>query len=69
MPQLTIVFDDSFDKTLSDLVKFTNATSKADAIRLAVASYSYLKRQQREHKGAKVVVTDDVDLRKVIELP
>jgi len=67
MPQLTIVFDDSFDKTLSDLVKFTDATSKPDAIRRAVAGYSYLKRQQREHKGAKVVVTDDVGLRQESE--
>jgi hypothetical protein len=43
MPRYTIDFDDSFDKTLNDLTKSTDATTKADVIRRAVASYKYLK--------------------------
>jgi hypothetical protein len=69
MPRYTIDFDDKFDKTLSDLLKSTDATTKADVIRRAVASYSYLKKAQQENKNAKVVVTDDAKLRKEIVLP
>ena len=69
MPRYTIDFDDKFDKTLSDLLKSTDATTKADVIRRAVASYSYLKKAQQENKNAKVVVTDDGKLRKEIVLP
>jgi len=69
MPRYTIDFDNEFDKTLSDLVVNTDATTKADVIRRAVASYSYLKKQQRDNKDAKIVVTDDDKLRKEIVLP
>ena len=69
MPRYTIDFDKEFDKTLSDLVGTTDATTKADVIRRAVASYSYLKKQQRDNKDAKIVVTDDDKLRKEIVLP
>lgn len=69
MPRYTIDFDDKFDKTLSDLLKSTDATTKADVIRRAVASYSYLKKAQQENKGAKVVVTDNHSLNKEIVLP
>lgn len=69
MPRYTIDFDDHFDKTLTDLVKTTDATTKADVIRRAVASYSYLKKQQHAHKDAKVVITDDDQLNKEIVLP
>jgi hypothetical protein len=69
MPRYTIDFDDKFDKTLSDLLKSTDATTKADVIRRAVASYSYLKKAQQENKNAKVVVTDDGKLHKEIVLP
>jgi hypothetical protein len=69
MPRYTIDFDDKFDKTLSDLLKSTDATTKADVIRRAVASYSYLKKAQQENKNAKVVVTDDGKLRREIVLP
>ena len=69
MPRYTIDFDDKFDKTLSDLLKSTDATTKADVIRRAVASYSYLKKAQQENKNAKVAATDDAKLRKEIVLP
>jgi hypothetical protein len=69
MPRYTIDFDDKFDKTLSDLLASTDATTKADVIRRAVASYSYLKKAQQENKDAKVVVTDNAKLHKEIVLP
>jgi hypothetical protein len=69
MPRYTIDFDKDFDKTLSDLIETTDATTKADVIRRAVASYSYLKKQQQANKDAKIVVTDDDKLRKEIVLP
>jgi predicted transcriptional regulator len=65
MPRLTIDFDDNFEKTLSDLVKTTDATTKADVIRRAVASYSFLKKQQ----NAKIVITDGDDKVKEVVLP
>lgn len=39
-------------------------------IRRAVASYSFLKKQQKANKDAKIVITDDEDkVRKEIVLP
>ena len=61
MPRYTIDFDEEFDKTLTELVKKTDATTKADVIRRAVASYSYLKKQQRERKDAKLRIVDEHD--------
>jgi predicted transcriptional regulator len=69
MPRYTIDFDDHFDKTLSELVDTTDATTKADVIRRAVASYSYLKKAQQGNKDAKVVVTDNGSLNKEIVSP
>lgn len=69
MPRYTIDFDKDFDKTLSELVETTDATTKADVIRRAVASYSYLKKEQRANKEAKIVITDDDKLKKEIVLP
>jgi predicted transcriptional regulator len=69
MPRYTIDFDNDFDKTLSELIETTDATTKADVIRRAVASYSYLKKQQKANKDAKIVITDDDKLRKEIVLP
>jgi hypothetical protein len=69
MPRYTIDFDKNFDKTLSELVETTDATTKADVIRRAVASYSYLKKQQQSNKDAKIVITDDDKLKKEIVLP
>jgi hypothetical protein len=69
MPRYTIDFDEKFDKTLTDLLQTTDATTKADVIRRAVASYSYLKKAQQENKDAKLVVTDNKKLHKEIVLP
>jgi hypothetical protein len=69
MPRYTIDFDKDFDKTLSELVDTTDATTKADVIRRAVASYSYLKRQQKDNKDAKIVITGDGGVNKEIVLP
>ena len=69
MPRYTIDFDKDFDKTLSELVETTDATTKADVIRRAVASYGFLKKQQRTNKNAKIVITDDDKLKKEVVLP
>lgn len=61
MPRYTIDFDDDFDRMLSDLVKNTDATTKADVIRRAVASYNYLKKQQRDQKDTKLRIVDKDD--------
>jgi metal-responsive CopG/Arc/MetJ family transcriptional regulator len=69
MPRYTIDFDDDFDNTLTELVKNTDATTKADVIRRAVATYSYLKKAQKENKNAKVAITEDNKVKKEIVLP
>ena len=61
MPRYTIDFDNEFDKTLADLVKTTGATTKAEVIRRAVASYSYIKKQQRQQKDSKLRIVDKDD--------
>ncbi len=67
MPRYTIDFDDDFDRTLMELVNTTGATTKADVIRRAVASYSYLKNEQRQDKTSRVsIVKDDKVLKDVI---
>jgi hypothetical protein len=69
MPRYTIDFDDAFDKTLVELVKSSDATTKADVIRRAVATYSYLKKALRSNKNAKVAITQDDRVTKEIVLP
>ena len=69
MPRYTIDFDDDFDKTLTELVKTSDATTKADVIRRAVATYSYLKKAQKAGKNAKVALTEDDKVTKEIVLP
>ncbi len=66
MPRYTIDFDDTFDKTLNDLMKDTDAKTKAEVIRRAVASYKYLKSQESD---AKVSVTKDGKIVKDVILP
>jgi metal-responsive CopG/Arc/MetJ family transcriptional regulator len=61
MPRYTIDFDNDFDKTLEELVKTTGATTKAEVIRRAVASYSYIKKQQRQQKDSKLRIVDKDD--------
>ena len=52
----TIEFDDAFDKTLTDLKDGTDATTKADVIRRAVATYKVLKGETA--KDGEIAVTD-----------
>ena len=69
MPRYTIDFDDAFDKTLSELVKNTGASTKADVIRRAVASYSYLKNEQQQDQNNRVSISKDNRVVKDIILP
>ena len=69
MPRYTIDFDENFDKTLTELVKTSDATTKADVIRRAVATYSYLKKAQQAGKNARVAITEDDKVMKEIVLP
>jgi len=57
MPRYTIDVDDSLDQTLSDLVRSTAATTKADVIRRAIASYKYLKSEAPPNSESKVSIT------------
>jgi hypothetical protein len=43
MSRFTIDIDNAFDKTLTNLVTDTSASTKAEVIRNAVAVYNYLK--------------------------
>jgi predicted transcriptional regulator len=65
----TIDFDDEFDKTLTDLVKNSDATTKAEVIRRAVATYNYLKKAQKAGKNAKIAITEDDKVTKEVLLP
>jgi hypothetical protein len=58
MPRYTIDFDESFDKALNDLVRSTGATTKADVIRRAVASYRVLKTETPDTGDKKVSITN-----------
>jgi hypothetical protein len=48
-------------QVVSELIKNTDATTKAEVIRRAVASYSYLKKQQRQQKDTKLRIVDKND--------
>jgi hypothetical protein len=61
MPRYTIDVDESFDKVLNDLMSSTGATTKADVIRRAVASYKALKANTPADSNRKVSITTDSD--------
>ena len=67
MPRYTIDFDDKFDTILTNLVEETDATTKADVIRRAVASYKYLKDNTKP--GEPVTITDKDNVVNRIMLP
>jgi hypothetical protein len=50
-PAPTIDFDKNFDKTLTDLVDSTDATTKADVIRRAAASYKFPEKAATHDQG------------------
>jgi hypothetical protein len=58
MAKYTIEFDDTFDNTLKELKdgKLTDATTKAEVIRRAVATYKALKSETAE--GGEITITD-----------
>ena len=58
MRQLTIDIDDQFNGTLARLAK-ENATTKADVIRRAVQTYSFLKSEvPNDNSKKRVSITD-----------
>lgn len=66
MPRYTIDFDDNFDKTLNDLTKSTDATTKADVIRRAVASYKYLKTNASGDNKVSITTKDGKVLKDIV---
>lgn len=68
MQRFTIDIDDKFNQTLTDLA---NGGSKAEVIRKAVATYSYLKSEVPTHSSDKrVSITDSTGaIRKDVILP
>ena len=68
MGRYTIDFEPAFEKSLDELIGSTGATSKADIIRKALASYKYLKDAERQ--GGKVSITNQQDeVQKDVVLP
>ncbi len=67
MARYTIDVDEDFDKMLSNLAKEKGST-KADVIRRAVSSYSYLTNETGNDPNKKVSITnpDDKVLKDVI---
>ena len=69
MAKYTIDFDDAFNDTLEELKKTTDATTKADVIRRAVASYKVLKSEATPQDQKISVTTKDGKILKDILLP
>jgi hypothetical protein len=56
MPRSTIEFNDAADAQLLDLVKTTNATSKAEVVRNALSLYFYLNSLlAQDNKGLAII--------------
>ena len=66
MPRYTIDFDDKFDSALSSLVGTTDASTKADVIRRAVASYKYLKDQTAGDANLSITRQDGTVIKDVV---
>lgn len=59
MPRLSFDVSPEFDKVLRDLAEKTDATSTADVIRRAVASYKFLKeRREDTDQDIRITLTD-----------
>jgi hypothetical protein len=69
MPRYTIDFDDKFDDALNSLVNSTQATTKADVIRRAVASYKYLKDETSNDNANLSITRTDGSVIKDVVLP
>jgi predicted transcriptional regulator len=70
MSRFTIDIDDKFNGTLARLAH-ANATTKADVIRRAVQTYSFLKSEVPTEDASKRVAITDVDgkVEKMVILP
>lgn len=68
MPRFTIDIDDKFDQTLQGLKDATGATTKAEVIRRAVASYQYLKNETAA-PGNNVSITNAGSIVTNVQLP
>lgn len=69
MPRYTMDLDENFDQILNDLVKTTGASTKADVIRRAVASYKFLKSEAPENGKNVSITTKDGKIVKDVILP
>lgn len=69
MAKYTIDFDDAFNHTLEELKDTTDATTKADVIRRAVAAYKVLKSESSPQDQKISVTTSDGKILKDILLP
>jgi len=70
MPRYTMDVDDDFDGVLNGLQTATGKKSKAALIRDAIASYAFLKKEQKEGRG--IAITDEANpnrVKKVVQLP
>lgn len=68
MARFTLDTDEQFDQTLADLVKMTGGT-KADVLRKAVATYKYLKTEDRDPDSKVSITTNDGVVKKDVILP
>jgi len=69
MPRYSIDLNDQFDTKLSKMA-VEKGTTKAEIIRRAVASYTYLHQQVEGDNGRKISITDGDDrVEKDIVLP
>jgi hypothetical protein len=66
MPRYTMDFDKAFDKTLGEIA---DGRTKAEGIRRAVASYSYLRRETKSGKLRVALVDESGVVKKEIVLP
>ena len=70
MSRFTIDIDERFNATLARLAQ-ENGTTKADVVRRAVQTYSFLKREVPTEDSAKRVAVTDADgnVEKMVLLP
>ncbi len=69
MAKYTIDFDEAFNDTLQQLKDSTDATTKADVIRRAVASYKVLKSESSPDDKKISITSTDGKILKDIVLP
>ena len=65
MPRLTVDVGSDFDKVLTDL-STSKETTKAEIIRRAVASYTYLNKQVQDGKKVSITTQEDKVVKDVI---